>query len=93
MNVTEAKKKIDKTGFANLTLFNDKDGYAVIGNVDKMTTKDGRVRLVWKLPKVTHTSSFVTAVIHDKTDVFWTDSIKPLRLDDNVKKFEVDWDV
>lgn len=93
MNLTEAKKQIDKTGEVFLTLTNDTDGLVFIGQVDKMTTKDGRVKLVWKLPAATHTSAFNYAAIHNKKTTFTYESIFPVRLDTGLKKYQVEWDV
>lgn len=93
MTVTEAKKKIDKTGVANLTFINDIDGLAFIGNVTTMTTRNGRVRLSWKLPSVEHIVPFDRAFLNDGKSVLWEGFIKPLRLDSGTKKFELDWDI
>lgn len=93
MTLTEAKKQIDKTGEVFLTLANDADGLVFIGQVDKMTTKDGRVKLVWKLPAATHMSAFTHAAIHSKKTTYSYESIAPLRLDAGVKKYQVEWDV
>lgn len=92
MTLLEAKKKIDSTGEAFLTLTNGSET-AFIGQVDKMTTKDGRVKLVWKLPAASHTSSFTFATIHNKKFVFTHRGIAPIRLDVGAKKYEVVWDI
>lgn len=93
MTLTEAKRKIDLSGEAFLTLTNEAE-YAFIGQVDKMTTKEGRVKLIWKLPAAEHVSAFNKAAIHgSKATVYWAEDISPLRLDNGTKKFEIDWDL
>lgn len=93
MTTLEAKKKIDKTGIANLTLINELDGLAFVGNAHTMTTKNGRVKFVWKLPAVEHIAPFDRAFIHDAKTVLWSDFIKPIRLDNSTKKLEIEWDL
>lgn len=92
MNLTEAKRKIDASGEAFLTLANGSEN-AFIGQVDKMTTKDRRVKFIWKLPAAEHTSAFTYAAIHSKKETYSYEEISPIRLDNGTKKFEVVWDV
>lgn len=93
MTTLEAKKKIDKTGVANLTLINELDGFAFVGNAYSMTTKNGRVKFVWKLPDTEHIAPFDRAFVHDQKNIFWSDYIKPTRLDNGTKKLEIEWDL
>jgi hypothetical protein len=93
MTIKEAKKKIDRTGIANLTLVNELDGFAFVGNVQSMTTHNGRVHLVWKLPEATHIAPFDRAFVHGHNQAYWSDYIKPIRLDNQTKKFELEWDL
>jgi hypothetical protein len=92
MTVTEAKKRIDSTGEAYLTLINDTETLFV-GQVDRMTTKDGRVKLSWKLPAVEHVSAFNRALISGAKKVYSLENIYPIRLDVGQKRYEVNWDV
>lgn len=93
MTLTEAKKRIDNTGEAFLTLINDHNEYAFIGQVDKMTTKDGRVKLAWKLPQAEHVSAFNRAIISGAKKVYSVEDITPIRLDQSTKRYEVQWDI
>ncbi len=94
MTLAEAKAKIDKTGEAFLTLWNDQGEWAFIGQVDKMTTKDGRVKLSWKLPLASHVSAFTHVGISGAKTVFTKEEIPPIRLDtERNKRYEVTWDV
>lgn len=92
MTPKEAKAYIDKSGEAYLTFSND-DEYCFVGQVDKMTTKDDRVKLVWKLPKTEHVSAFDHATISGAKTVYSREEIAPIRLDNGTKKYEVSWDV
>lgn len=93
MTFKEAKTHIDRTGEAFLTLWNDQGEWAFVGQVDKMTAKDGRVKLVWKLPSGQHTSAYTHAAISGAKTVYHRENINPLRLDAGIKKYEVTWDV
>lgn len=93
MTVTEAKKRIDSTGEAFLTLINDHKEWVFIGQVDRMTTKDGRTKLSWKLPAAEHVSAFNRAIISGAKKVYSSEDITPIRLDVGMKKYEVSWDV
>lgn len=92
MTVTEAKKRIDDTGEAYLTLINDNERIFV-GQVDRMTTKDGRVKLSWKLPAAEHVSAFNKALISGAKKIYSFEDIYPIRLDMGQKRYEVTWDV
>lgn len=93
MTTLEAKRKIDATGQALLTLANDQGEWVFVGQIDKMTSKDGRIRLQWKLPAASHVSPFTKAVVSGTKVVLYQENINPLRLDMGTKKFDLVWDV
>jgi hypothetical protein len=92
MTIKEAKSHIDRTGEAFLTFWNDQGERAFIGQVDKMTTKDGRTKLLWKLPAASHVSNFTHVMVSGKNRLYHKEDVN-LRLDSGIKNFEVVWDV
>lgn len=94
MTVKQLKATIDSTGEALLTLYNTRDEFLFVGNVEKMNVSKGRLHLRWIIPSNPHVSSFEHYIISQKHGkVLWTDEIKPIRLDTGKStKFELKLD-
>jgi hypothetical protein len=87
------KSAVEQTGTALLTLFNTHGESHVVGNVHSMNNRHGRLNMMWKLPNVSHISAFDRYMIHDQNRVFYTEVIVPVRLDDNLKRFDLEFDL
>jgi hypothetical protein len=75
------KSSIERTGIAYLTFYNNQGEQFFVGNVDRLVTKDGRVKMAWKLREHPHISNFDKAMIHNVNTVLWTDEVSPVRFD------------
>lgn len=86
------KKWIERNGSPRLVFWNSYGENFVLTHIDSMFVRKGNLVLKWKLPRAAHTSPFDAAAIQGGADVFWTDKITPLRLDNGTREFRLELD-